>query len=128
MSGVNELSYISSNSYSLFNLLPHEHIMKNGRFHRKASCYKFTLLSFIIIKLWKRLQYWWNLAHICCLNHKLCNNMLNLKFSVTMATYQNCEKSLVCIVFSIKTDFKVLQLLNAMKKSKRLFSVGYTSP
>jgi hypothetical protein len=40
---------------------------------------------------------------------------------------QNCRKSLFCIVFfSIKIDFKVLQLLNGLRKSQRLFSVGYT--
>jgi hypothetical protein len=29
------------------------------------------------------------------------------------------------LFFSIKTDFKVLQLLNELRESKRLFSDGY---
>jgi hypothetical protein len=42
---------------------------------------------------------------------------------------QNCQKSLFCIVFSIKTDMKVLQLLNGLRKSKRhFFLVGYMLP
>jgi hypothetical protein len=43
---------------------------------------------------------------------------LNRKIPVTMGTgdAQNCQKSLFCIVFfSIKTDFKVLQLLNELR-------------
>jgi hypothetical protein len=57
--------------------------------------------------------------------------MLNLIFPVTVATgghLKIAKNHYVALFFSIKTDFKVLQLLNAMRKSKRLFSVGYTSP
>jgi hypothetical protein len=44
--------------------------------------------------------------------------MLNLKFPVTMATGDVSQLQKITIVhcfFSIETDFKVLQLLNAMK-------------
>jgi hypothetical protein len=32
------------------------------------------------------------------------------------------------LIFSIKIDFKVLQLLNGLRYSQRLFSVGYELP
>jgi hypothetical protein len=32
------------------------------------------------------------------------------------------------LIFSIKIDFKVLQLLNGLRESQMLFSVGYTLP
>jgi hypothetical protein len=38
-------------------------------------------------------------------------------------------RKITILLFSfIRTDLKVLQLLNAMRSSKRLFFVGYTSP
>jgi hypothetical protein len=52
--------------------------------------------------------------------------MLRLKFPVTMATrgYLKIAKNhYFALIFSIKIDFTVLQLLNQM-----LFSVGYTLP
>jgi hypothetical protein len=39
------------------NPLPHEHIIKSGRFHWKVQ---------IAMKLWKMLQYWWNLTVTAC--------------------------------------------------------------
>jgi hypothetical protein len=32
------------------------------------------------------------------------------------------------MIFSIKTDFNVLQLLNGLRSSQRLFCIGYTLP
>jgi hypothetical protein len=52
--------------------------------------------------------------------------MLNLQFLTGIMATEGRLKTAETV--SIKTDFKVLQLLNAMRKSKRLFSVGYTSP
>jgi hypothetical protein len=57
--------------------------------------------------------------------------MLSLKFPVTMATRGHlkiAKKSLFCVDFFIKIDFKVLQLLNGIRQSQRLFSVGNTLP
>jgi hypothetical protein len=56
--------------------------------------------------------------------------MLNLKFPVTMATggCLKIAKHHFALFFSITTDFKVLQLLNGLRYSKRLFNVGYTLP
>jgi hypothetical protein len=56
--------------------------------------------------------------------------MLNFKFPVTMATgdVTQLQKITILHFFPIKTDFKVLQLLNAMRLSKRLFSDGYSLP
>jgi hypothetical protein len=50
--------------------------------------------------------------------------------SVSMARgdISKLPKSLFCVDFSIKTDFKVLQLLNRLRLSHRLFSVGNTLP
>jgi hypothetical protein len=63
------------------NPFPHEHIVKNGRFHWKASCYKFKLL-WNYEKCFNTNQTW----HKCWLDHCLCNDMLSLKFPVTMTT------------------------------------------
>jgi hypothetical protein len=58
--------------------------------------------------------------------------MLNLKFPVTMSTgvVSKLSKITIMLFFPsiLKTDFKVLQLLNGLRKSKRLFSVGCTLP
>jgi hypothetical protein len=57
----------------------------------------------------------------CYKTIKTANDMLSLKFPFTMAiegTSQNCQKSLVTlsyVEFSIKIDFKVLQLLNGLR-------------
>jgi hypothetical protein len=64
-------------------------------------------------------------------DHCLCNDMLSLKFLVTMATRGNlkiAKNHYFALIFSIKIDFKVLQLLNELRKSQRLFRVGYTVP
>jgi hypothetical protein len=111
----------STTAKNNINLLPHEHIVKNGLFHWKASYFKFQLL-WNYEKCLNTNETW----HKCWLNHNLCNSMLNLKFP--WGPFQNCENWLLCIVFSIKTEFKMLQLLNAMRYSKRHFSIGYTSP
>jgi hypothetical protein len=57
--------------------------------------------------------------------------MLRLKFSVTMATRGHlkiAKNHNFAMIFSIKIDFKVLQLLNGLRWSQMLFSVGYTLP
>jgi hypothetical protein len=69
--------------------------------------------------------------HKCRLDHSLCNSMLNLKFPVTMAIggrFKFARNQYFALCFSFKNDFKVLQLLNGLRLSKRLFSVGYTLP
>jgi hypothetical protein len=48
----------------------------------------------------------------------LCNSMLNLKFPVTMATggrLKNVKNHYFALLFSIKIDFKVLQLLSGLR-------------
>jgi hypothetical protein len=79
------LKYIRCSSqllvYKMFNPLLHEHIVKDGCFHWKASCYKFKLLR-NYQKCFNTDQTW----HKCWLDHCRCNIMLNLKFPVTMAT------------------------------------------
>jgi hypothetical protein len=104
-------------------------LCKNGRFHWKASCYnvKFKLL-------WnykKCFQYWWNLAKMltgpCPLQQHVQSNISC--YHGNGGPTQNCQKSLFCIVyFSIKTDFKVLQLPNELRWSLRLFSIGNMLP
>jgi hypothetical protein len=57
--------------------------------------------------------------------------MLRLKFSVTMATRGHlkiAKNYYFALIFSIKIDFKVLQLLNGLRQSQMLFSVAYTLP
>jgi hypothetical protein len=57
--------------------------------------------------------------------------MLRLKVSVTMATREHlkiAKKHYFALTFTIKIDFKVLQLLNGLRESQMLFSVGYTLP
>jgi hypothetical protein len=54
--------------------------------------------------------------------------MLNVKFLIlgSEGTSQNCPKSLFWDdFFPLKTDFKVLQLLNGLRQRQKLFSVGY---
>jgi hypothetical protein len=38
------------------------------------------------------------------------------------------QKNYFALIFSIKIDFKVLPLLNGLRKSQRLYSIGYTLP
>jgi hypothetical protein len=56
--------------------------------------------------------------------------MLNFKFPVTMATVGRlkfAKNHYFALFYSSKqTEFKVLQLLNGLRQSKRLFSVGNT--
>jgi hypothetical protein len=42
-------------------------------------------------------------------------SILNFPLPWQRGMSQNCQKSLFCIVFSIKTDFKVQQLLNGSR-------------
>jgi hypothetical protein len=50
--------------------------------------------------------------------HSLCNGMLNLKFPVTMETSVHlkiAKNYCFVLIFSIKTDSKVLQLLTELR-------------
>jgi hypothetical protein len=110
----------------VLNPLPHEHIVKNGRFHWKASCYKFKLLR-NYEKCFNTDETW----HKCWLaiaSETACSilNFLLPWHGGDVSKLPNLT-ILHCFI-SIKTDFKVLQLLNELRQSKRLFSVGYTSP
>jgi hypothetical protein len=75
------------------NLLLQEHIVKNGRFSLKAFCNKFKLL--------------WNYKN--CFNtdqtlnkseleQSLCNIMLNLKFTVTLAIWGHLKIAKITIL------------------------------
>jgi hypothetical protein len=57
--------------------------------------------------------------------------MLRFKSPVTMATRGHlkiAKNYYFALIFSIKIDFKVQQLLNGLRYSQMLFSVGYTVP
>jgi hypothetical protein len=92
---------------------PHKHFVKNG-FHWKASFYT----SSNCYELLKMLNQTW---HKCLLDHSLCNGILNLKFPVSLATrghIKNAINHYLALIFSIKTDFNVLQLLNGWDRVK----------
>jgi hypothetical protein len=57
--------------------------------------------------------------------------MLSFEFPVTMATRGHlkiAKNHYITLIFSIKIDFKVLQLQNGLRYNQMLFSVGYTLP
>jgi hypothetical protein len=57
--------------------------------------------------------------------------MLSLKYPVNMAMRGHlkiAKNHFFAWIFSIQKYFKVLQLLKGLRKSQRLFSVGYTLP
>jgi hypothetical protein len=91
----------------------HEHIVKNGRFHWKASRYKFKLL-WNYEKCFNTNQTW----HKCWLDYCLCNDMLSRKFPVTMSKRGHlkiAKNHYFAAIFSIKIYFKVLQLRKGLR-------------
>jgi hypothetical protein len=101
----NSCFFLHSFFIFFINLLLHEHIAKNGRFHSKASCNNYNLL-WNYVKCFNTDVTW----HKCWLDHSLCNSMLNRKFPVTTATgdvFRLPKITILHCFFSIKTDFKV---------------------
>jgi hypothetical protein len=108
------LSY-NSNRYNchsfiyIINLLLHEHIVKNGRFHWKASCYIFSWNCYetmknasILMKLGTNVN--WTIASVtACL-------ILNFLLPWQWGDVSKLTKiTIFALFFSIKTNFKVLQ-------------------
>jgi hypothetical protein len=94
----------------IINLLPHEHIEKI--FIEKppvtsSNCYESMKNASILKKLGTNVD--WTIASVtaCSIVHFL--------LSCNGGTSQNCHNSLFCIVFFIKSDFKVVQLLNDLR-------------
>jgi hypothetical protein len=85
--------------------------------YRMSILWKIAVFSYKLKLLWNyekcfNTETW----HTCWLDHILCNSMLNLKFPVSMTKgggVSKLRKILYC--FSIKTDLKVLQLLNRLR-------------
>jgi hypothetical protein len=81
---------------SVLNLLFHEHIAQNGRFHWKASCNKFKLLwnyenASILMKLGTYVDETIASVTAC--------SIVNFLLLWQRGTFQNCQKTLFCIVF-----------------------------
>jgi hypothetical protein len=72
-----------------------------------SNCYETMKNASILMKLGTNVDWTIALATTC--------SIVNFQLPWQQGTSQNCEKSLFCIVFSIKTDFKVLQLLNVLR-------------
>jgi hypothetical protein len=86
-----------------FRPFPHEHIVKNGRFHLKVSCYKFKLL--------------WNNKNASILN----NFGTNVDCTIALVT--------TCSVYNFLLPWQrgdISKLPKITILSQRLFGVGYT--
>jgi hypothetical protein len=73
-----------------------------------SNCYETIKDAAIVIKLGTNGDWY----------HSLCNSMLNLKFPFTMAMRGHlkiAKNHYFMLIFSIQTDFKVLQLLNVLR-------------
>jgi hypothetical protein len=107
------------------NLLPHEHIVKNGRFQWKASCYKFKLLCnyekcFNTDETWHRDQ--------VGLDHPLCKSMLNRKFPVTKASGDVSNLQKITILHCFFLSNLISKCCNlSMNWDRKGFSVSVTS-
>jgi hypothetical protein len=82
-------------------------------------------VKFKLLWNYKMLRYSSNLAQM--LTGPVCS-ILHFLLPWERGTSQNCQKHYFALIFYITTDFKVLQPLNGLRYSQRLFSVGYTLP
>jgi hypothetical protein len=73
----------------------------------KDAAMKLLKNASILMKLGTNVD--WTIASVTA------SSILNFLFPWQQGTSQNCQKTLFCIVFFIKTDFKVLQLLNGLR-------------
>jgi hypothetical protein len=79
---------------------------------KSSNCYTTIKTASMIIKFGAKIMFTGQL---------LCNDMLSLKFPVSMVTRGHLK-------IAVKIHLKVLQLLNELRWSQRLFGVGYTLP
>jgi hypothetical protein len=102
--------------HSILNPLSHEHIVKNGHFHKKppvtsSNCYETMKNASILIKLGANFD--WTIAFVTTCSV--------LSYHGNEGTSQNCQKSLFCLYFFHQNLFQSAATSQGIETESKAF-------